>query len=106
MQEGDDAFVWCDSMNPLENFCCVRECSVWARCVWGRVVCVCVQKGQLFHNGRNGRETKLLQYKGHYRTENCTKRASDDIPEPSLPISHPPQPRCFELVVDRPAVQR
>ena len=26
------------------------------------------KKGQLFHNGRNGRD------KGHYRTENCTKQ--------------------------------
>ena len=39
-----------------------------------------LQKGQLFHNGRNGR------YKGHYRTENCTKQEAP--PEDKRPTFH------------------
>ena len=46
---------------------------------------IMLQKGQLFHNGRNGR------YKGHYRTENCTKQEAP--PEDERPtISR--VPRC------------
>jgi hypothetical protein len=37
---------------------------------------IMLQKGQLFHNGRNGR------YKGHYRTENCTNMQGRRRPPP------------------------
>ena len=45
-----------------------------------RGVAFSLQKGQLFHNGRNGR------YKGHYRTENCTKQEAP--PEDKRPTFH------------------
>ena len=56
-----------------------------------------LQKGQLFHNGRNGRATK----KGHYRTENCTKQEAP--PEDKRPtISQIPRCPLFTRPPDRP----
>ena len=44
-----------------------------------------LQKGQLFHNGRNGRATRLTWYQRHYRTENCTKQeAPPDDKRPTI----------------------